>query len=295
MIYHIIIHGQKKCYIYNWVYYKLSDCDGSEHEGGASKGEMEVVMDIFDDFGLSGSDVERSLNENGVNFLRNFEARIQHLSCHAHVISVINSLGKASDGDDSDTENSDDERDRQNDATMNTVKNIESKFTLIKQINDGGNAKIILAKNKNTNKMVVLKQFDKDFDGTLDAFKNKCKILNGLNHRNIIEYYGGYIDDHYYISSKYLNGGKLLDYVKLNGGKLSGLEARKYIKQILKATHYLYCKHIVHRNLTLRHIMFDKDPKINRNVRIVLIDFSKAQEIENDDIHLLAQPRKYVK
>ena len=120
--------------------------------------------------------------------------------------------------------------------------------------------------------------------GKLD-FKQEIKILNGVNHPNVLSIID-YIEDHHYlhIITELYTGGDLCDYIINNTpshgiGCLSEVDARSIIIALLETILYLHSKNIVHRDVKPENILFSCQPcnHSDKGSLIKLIDFGFAK------------------
>jgi serine/threonine protein kinase len=152
-----------------------------------------------------------------------------------------------------------------------------------KIIGKGSFCKVYKGTNINTNEIVAIKTVDlslltnkgKEYkDMILKRFINETKIIEGLNHVNIIKYIETIVDPSkrtkIYIIMEYCNEGDLCDYMKNNPGR-NEKDINMLIKQLISGLDYLYSKGIVHRDIKPQNIL------LNNNV-IKIIDFGFAKE-----------------
>ena len=110
----------------------------------------------------------------------------------------------------------------------------------------------------------------------LDVIINEFRMLQVLNHPNIIRTYECFRDDYwFYIVSDLIKGDELYQYL-YKKGSFSEIEAANIIKQVLSATLYCHNKKLVHRDLKPENLMFDEGSK---NIKV--IDFG-AGSFYND-------------
>ena len=106
----------------------------------------------------------------------------------------------------------------------------------------------------------ALKQMRKDDEWNMKAFTRECKILQKINHPNIIKFRSCYIDKYnFYIATEYCHGGPFLDYI-IEMKHFSESQAAEYIETILFAIEYLHSLNIAHRDMKPGNIMFNKKP-----------------------------------
>merc|ERR1712216_346641 len=110
------------------------------------------------------------------------------------------------------------------------------------------------------------------------------EFFNEVKHRNIVRFYDCYMDDKcYYIVTEYCSGGTMFDKV-IEMGSFDENEASDYIKIILSAVKYMHSLNIVHRDLKLHNMVFDKN---GIDGVLQLIDFG--------DSKIVNEKRKYSK
>lgn len=94
--------------------------------------------------------------------------------------------------------------------------------------------------------------------GTLfKDLNNEIAVQKRLDHPNIVKLIDHFQDDmNVFINMFYCTNGTLKDVVH-NRGKLTELEAKYYIRQIVKGLIYLKENEIIHRDVSLENIMLD--------------------------------------
>lgn len=101
-----------------------------------------------------------------------------------------------------------------------------------------------------------------------DVYK-EAKILQMLNHKNIIKLYSAFvIKNELILIMEYADGGELVDYVEEKKG-LSETEARSIIKQVIVAIEDCHQKGVIHRDLKLENVLFETKAK----QKIKVVDF----------------------
>jgi eukaryotic-like serine/threonine-protein kinase len=105
--------------------------------------------------------------------------------------------------------------------------------------------------------------------------KNETKIINTLNHPNIIKNIDSYeYQDCWFVEMPFYNKGDL--YSRHLRTFISNVEYMKWISQINAVIKYLHSRHITHNDLKLNNILLDDDNNI------IIIDFGCALENTND-------------
>lgn len=121
-------------------------------------------------------------------------------------------------------------------------------------------AKKVLKKNK--------------FEESLEDIFNEIRILNMLDHENILKLHEFYEDKkHFYIVTDFCKGGALYDEIHTRG-KFQEIDAAILVKYLLKGLSHCHQNNIVHRDLKPENICFMDQRKCLTKVKI--IDFGTA-------------------
>lgn len=124
----------------------------------------------------------------------------------------------------------------------------------IKQIGDGSYAKVFKYKDEFYNKSFAIKRANQNLsEKELTRFKKEFEIMNSLHSPYIIEVYR-YDDskNEYYME---LADDSIYSYVNKNNSRLSLLERRNIVGQILRAFQYIHSKGILHRDISLTNVL----------------------------------------
>ena len=119
-----------------------------------------------------------------------------------------------------------------------------SDFIIIKNLGQGNFSTVKLVTSKLTNKYYAMKEIKSKYCKTkrnLSKIEKEIKLLQSLNHPNVIKYYSSFQEnDNYYIITEYLNNGSLESLLKKNrqNGKL--IEERIIWRLLIQALNGLY-------------------------------------------------------
>ena len=103
----------------------------------------------------------------------------------------------------------------------------------------------------------------------LEGLKNEIKLMQEVDHPNIVKYYEYYDDENYiYICMELCTGGDLYKYM-LNHAINERL-AKQLMMKLLKALQHVHSANIIHRDIKPENIMFGKDGEVK------FIDFGFA-------------------
>ncbi|KAJ6247818.1 protein kinase [Anaeramoeba flamelloides] len=157
-------------------------------------------------------------------------------------------------------------------------------YLLGQVIGKGNFGKVRLAKHIPTKEIVAMKIIYKKqnflTEKTRSHLFREMKILQQLNHPNLIELYEIFEDDdNWYIVMEYIRGGELFDYV-IKEKKVQESIARKFFAQIVSGISYCHSKNIVHRDLKLENLLLTNDQQI-KIIDFGLSNFSKRDELLN--------------
>lgn len=147
-------------------------------------------------------------------------------------------------------------------------------------IGKGAFSKVYKGLDTKNDEIIAIKVIDK-FQikkNVIDRLKEEIKLLNDIEHENIINLKDFTEDEyHYYLIMEYCNGGDL--HQKIRKGKISEDIAKNYMKQIMFALRYLKSLNIIHRDLKPQNILLTNDDKT-----IKITDFNFAREMFDNDI-----------
>jgi len=167
-------------------------------------------------------------------------------------------------------------------------------LTLIKCLGKGAFGEVYLTSKQGNQEKFATKKIDKKYAQNPKAKKyidNEIKILNEIDHKNIIKLYNvEETSTYYYLVMEYCNGGGLsdcLDYHIKQYNKPFSEEVVQYLmRQIVSGIKYLHGKHILHRDIKLDNILvkFDsEEDKQKRNMlkaKVKIIDFGFARYLD---------------
>jgi len=110
----------------------------------------------------------------------------------------------------------------------------------------------------------------------IQQLEREKNILLKLNHPNIVNL-NKVVEDparnKSYMIFEYVNGGELFDYI-VNHGRLSEVDARKFMRQIISAVEYCHSLLIIHRDLKPENLLLDDQ------LNIKITDFGLSNIME---------------
>lgn len=162
--------------------------------------------------------------------------------------------------------------------------------TLLKCLGKGSFGEVFLSTKRGRSQYFATKKMDRkqaDQPSVRKYFENEIRILQSLNHPNIVKLEEvKATKDYYYIVMEYINGGSLTDCLKKyqqKTGKAFPESIVQYLMiQIVDAIKYLHARKIIHRDLKLDNIMVSFDNENDKNslnmmrARVKIIDFGFA-------------------
>ena len=163
---------------------------------------------------------------------------------------------------------------------MNETKkypNIED-YEIICPIGEGGMGQVYLATCKHTNCRVAIKFIHSDLSAKSEnecryRFVRESSIAKEVKHPNIAMLLdsGGFDSNHPYLVFEYLEGESLDE--RLTVGKLSELECKKMLKDLLNALSHIHSLGLVHRDIKPANVFLTS----RRGVK--LLDFGLALDV----------------
>ncbi|KAI9468067.1 MAG: kinase-like domain-containing protein [Benjaminiella poitrasii] len=108
----------------------------------------------------------------------------------------------------------------------------------------------------------------------IDALQREIKLLQELEHDNIVQYLGSKTDDSYFsIFLEYVPGGSVAGLLSSYGAFQEPL-VKSFVRQILKGLNYLHHKDIVHRDIKGANVLVDNKGGVK------ITDFGISKKIE---------------
>jgi len=162
---------------------------------------------------------------------------------------------------------------------------IESVYTFKEVLGAGSFAVVRRATHKGKGKDYAVKIIHKTSlsPDELSTLNDEVEILQKISHQHIIKLFDIYeTSSNFYMVMEILNGGKLFESI-VNKGSYSEKEAAIVTKQIASALMYLHNLGIVHRDLKPENLIFQEDPKDNRNAHVKITDFALAKFLGSDE------------
>ena len=155
-------------------------------------------------------------------------------------------------------------------------------YVLQETIGSGNYSKIYKGYNQSDpNKHLAIKVIPKQNLNTvvLGYLKREIELLKSVNSEHIVKLLDYVVTDkEYYLVFEYCNGGDLVEFRKLKGGRLEPKLIRDILIQIVDGLDVLYDKKIIHRDLKLNNIFVSYE---DQNKPVVKVgDFSFARLIK---------------
>ena len=171
-------------------------------------------------------------------------------------------------------------------------------YTLTKSLGKGAFGEVYITSKQGTQEKFATKKIDKKFARNPKAKKyidNEIKILNEINHENIVKFYEKLeTSQYYFIVTEYCNGGGLSDCLEYHINqyhKAFSEEVVQYLmRQIVSAIRYLHSKHILHRDIKLDNILVKFDSEEDRQkknmlkAKVKIIDFGFARYLDPKEL-----------
>ena len=162
-------------------------------------------------------------------------------------------------------------------------------YKLLQPIGCGASAVIFEAVDVFTDEPVCCKIIPKSTNQIeIENVITEVKILNSLDHKNIVKFYDFFEDEeNFYLIEELCKGVTLLQYINEkfeNYESLSNFEIKSITFQLLNVLAYLQSKGIAHRDIKPENIIVHekKDTSNGKNLEIKLIDFGLATTDGND-------------
>ena len=177
-------------------------------------------------------------------------------------------------------------------ADKNKLKINISDYEQLETVGLGSFGRVRLCRNKNNNKvyvMKILKKVEIIRLKQIDHIYSEYNILSFLNHPFIINLVGINFDDPKYVFFllEYIPGGEL--FTLLRKKQMFPIEQAKfYIAHIIAIFEYIHSKNIIYRDLKPENILITKKGYLK------LTDFGFAKLLENDKTYTLCGTPEYL-
>ena len=137
-------------------------------------------------------------------------------------------------------------------------------YSLVSVLSDKNECKVLKLKNKENNKLIVVRSFPKVISAYEDLYAINCANLPLVY--DVIN-----LDDGQIVLEEFIEGVTIAEVME--SGKYRYMGTRKVLRSICNALTVLHERNIVHRDIKPENIMIAKD------CRVVLIDFNAARKI----------------
>ena len=152
-------------------------------------------------------------------------------------------------------------------------------------IGEGSFGRVYIALHAITGELMAVKQvelpnvakgseIDKKKDNMISALKHEIDLLQGLQHKNIVQYLGTSCDDNYLnIFLEYVPGGSIAMMLKQYNNFNEPL-VRNFTRQILQGLAYLHGRDIIHRDIKGANVLVDNHGGVK------ISDFGISKRVE---------------
>ncbi|XP_011191095.1 tyrosine-protein kinase hopscotch [Zeugodacus cucurbitae] len=133
--------------------------------------------------------------------------------------------------------------------------------------------------DKPQEKVAVKKMKTNKNGSTSNDFQREAKIMQALEHENIVKIIFQSTQRPYYIVMELVSGGSLKDYLRGNQPNLTNKRLLHFAHDIAKGMKYLAEKKIIHRDLAARNVLIEND-------RAKVSDFGLAQYADSEGCYI---------
>lgn len=156
-------------------------------------------------------------------------------------------------------------------------------------IGKGAYADVWPVRNKVTKEKYAVKVIKKgtiEKTGLLQSIKREVSIMYQLKDEHVVRLYDHFEDKHkVYLILEFAPNGTLFD-VLYKKGKLSPLEASKYLREVISALKCLDMNNIIHRDIKPENILLDSEGK----TKLADFGFATIDSEENANVQFCGTP-----
>ena len=135
----------------------------------------------------------------------------------------------------------------------------------LKKIGEGATSRVYLCVHKKTHQKFACKCVSREMlvkQGGVLRFEQELRLLEQLNHPNLLKVLDVVYDDHYiYMITEFCEFGDLFQYLAMQGN-LNENEAKRIFRQLLDVVSFIHDRKIVHRDLKPENILLDEHKNI---------------------------------
>ena len=170
------------------------------------------------------------------------------------------------------------------------------KLNRIKLLGEGAFASVYLEQDEISKQLYATKIINEKKIGpqAKKYLENEIKILNMINHQNIIKLYHVLkSQDYTFLVMEYCNGDSLYKnlYTNNHGQPFPERLVQRIMKKLLTGVNFLHQNGIIHRDLKLGNILLKYENELNKDIysaEIKIIDFNSSY------IHGTSEPKTFV-
>lgn len=159
-------------------------------------------------------------------------------------------------------------------------------YILERKIGSGAFGEVFFARKIGSTEEFAIKMMSRDkMSERLKGYlEREIGILQILDNSNIIKLKDLKLSEHnYYLMFEYCNGGDLLNYKKIKGGKVDEITTRRLMKQIVSGLYAVYASGGIHRDIKLANILLHystPEDKAKDEPIAKICDFGFARMVE---------------
>ena len=175
---------------------------------------------------------------------------------------------------------------------METIEPIWNEYTKLNYLGGSENGKAYKAKSKETNKIVVIKEYSKYQKNSILLYKNEIKYMEELKSENTIKYIKTEeTKDYFYIIREFYYA-TLEEFTKIHSNGVSIKEIQKILLDLSIPFKLLNKKKLIHRDIKPSNILFTYDEK--KNIKVILSGIYLIQKLGDNNNNINVKPFKFI-